>query len=243
MPFTFKQFYIDDTQCAMKVGTDSILLGSWSCAHSQQQVLDIGTGSGLLAIMLAQKLSLQQQPFCIHAVELDADAASQATSNVEQCPWSDCIHVYQQSIQAFVEAQGSQQKYDLILSNPPYFVAGQEFEATRQQARHTGQLSWFTLLANVASLLSQDGYFECVIPADGKTKMLALAQQFNLSLVAYCCIKTKAQKSAKRVLLRFRLNEANQPYACEQTELVIHAENGQYSCDFRALCSDFYLNF
>ena len=117
--FTFKQFFVAHDRCAMKVGTDAILLGAWAPVAGVRRILDIGSGSGLIALMLAQRTS---SPVEIDAVELDGEAAQQARENVQQSPWPQRIHIHQQDIARW--AEDCEQRYSLIVSNPPYFAPG-----------------------------------------------------------------------------------------------------------------------
>ena len=117
--FRFKQFHVNHDRCAMKVGTDGVLLGAWADVHSAQQILDLGTGSGLIALMLAQRSAAESQ---IHAVELDPAAAQQAQENVAASPWAEKVRVYQQDV--FTFCQQTPVKFDLIVANPPYFESG-----------------------------------------------------------------------------------------------------------------------
>ncbi|PTT52789.1 tRNA1(Val) (adenine(37)-N6)-methyltransferase, partial [Aeromonas sp. HMWF014] len=129
--FTFKQFHIEHDRCAMKVGTDGILLGAWAPVANASRVLDIGTGSGLIALMLAQR---SRSDCLIDGVELDRDAATQARANVAASPWTSRVNIVENAIQDYRAPP-----YDLIVSNPPYFVAGQSFsDPARALARHTG---------------------------------------------------------------------------------------------------------
>ncbi|WP_111976577.1 tRNA1(Val) (adenine(37)-N6)-methyltransferase [Algibacillus agarilyticus] len=234
MAFTFKQFHIADDQCAMKVGTDSIMLGSWSAInHTHQKILDIGTGSGLLAIMLAQKAQGNSQ---IVACEFDKSAAKQALENVKITPWVKQVEVINTPIQML-----KQTHFDLIISNPPYFSSGQHFEPARQLARHTGELTWPVLLKEVSRRLNTAGCFECVIPADNVDSMIELASGQGLTLSAALFVKTKPTKLAKRVLLRF-IKDA-EPQHVLQEEVNIYTLGMEYSPEYKALCREYYLNF
>jgi tRNA1Val (adenine37-N6)-methyltransferase len=153
--FHFKQFSIYQGQCAFKVGTDGILLGAWTEGDVVSRIIDIGTGSGLIALMLAQRFPQAM----IDAVEIDAQSAAQAAENVEQSPWSNRVHVMNQTIQAF--SQQTQTPYDLIVSNPPFFASENHLLATgrRQGTRQTTQLSYIDLLKSVDRLLGENGRF------------------------------------------------------------------------------------
>lgn len=153
--FTFKQFFVAHDRCAMKVGTDGILLGAWAPVADVKRILDIGTGSGLLALMLAQRTD-DNVP--IDAVELDDGAAMQAQENVAHSPWPHRITVHTDDIQHWAPRQTV--RFDLILSNPPYYEPGVECATPqREQARYTATLDHQTLLAIAADCITEDGLF------------------------------------------------------------------------------------
>lgn len=242
MSFRFKQFFIEDSQCAMKVGTDGILLGSWSQANltASKNILDIGAGSGLLGLMLAQKCHGQSQ---ISAVEIDLSAAAQAKTNVANSPWSTQILIIPAALQSFVAGQvaGQIEQFDWVVSNPPYFEHGQAFAKAREDARHTGSLSWFELVNSVSLLLKSGGGFECVLPFNDHQRMIELAEQVGLSLSAVLTVKSTERKAPIRSLLRFKKQIQSSPI--DDQVLTIHQADGQYSADYKDLCRDFYLNF
>ncbi len=147
-PFYFKQFTVQQDRCAMKIGTDGVLLGAWAEVTGARQVLDIGTGSGVIALMLAQRA----EKALIHAVEVDEDAYGQACENVQAAPWAGRMSVFHAAIQDYVQTSG--QQYDLIVSNPPFFSGG-TFSASqdRNSVRHTVKLPHGDLLQAVRKLL------------------------------------------------------------------------------------------
>ena len=156
--FTFKQFHINHSRCAMKVGTDGTLLGAWtSLPNPTRKILDIGTGTGLIAIMAAQRHPDAQ----ICAIDIDADCISQAEENVADCPWSERIKLYHSPLQEF----SSEEKFDMIISNPPYFVDSLlSPDAQRSTARHTATLSFDELTEGVIRLLAPEGRFALILP-------------------------------------------------------------------------------
>ena len=157
--FNFKQFSIEQDQCPMKVGTDGVLLGAWVDTSNTENILDIGTGTGLIAIMLAQRTQTAQ----IDAVEIDNHACSQAQANMEASPWNDRLKSIESSIQDF--AKLSQTEYDLIVSNPPFFTGGTlSAQNDRNNVRHTVKLPNGELLSSARRLLKKDGRFCVVLP-------------------------------------------------------------------------------
>lgn len=243
--FQFKQFFVEHKDCAMKVGTDSIMLGSWvtcpTCNNdiAPQQFLDIGTGSGLLAIMLAQKSPAHT---CITGIDIDSDAIGQAKRNMANSPWSEKLDAQQTSLQSFQKREVDQ-KYRLIISNPPYFnspiLSEEKHTQKRVQARQTSELTHQSLLNNVAQLLADNGMFYCVLPSDVCEAFIDYANTIGLQLIKQLTVFSKPNTPALRELLAFGF-EAR---ALCTDSLTIYTENHQYSDDYKALCKDYYLNF
>lgn len=228
--FTFKQFHINHDRCAMKVGTDGILLGAWAPVEPARRVLDIGTGSGLIALMLAQR---SRSDCRLDAVELDINAASQARENTSASPWGERVTIIESAIQEHQAAP-----YDLIVSNPPYFVAGQSFsDPARALARHTGGLDGHGLLAACHRLLAPTGQVALVLPTAMADEILCISANYDLHGICYVAVITREGKEANRVLLLLGrgLNR------CEREEIVIHSADGGYSDRYIQLTSPFYL--
>lgn len=215
----------------MKVGTDSIVLGSWVPVHQAKRILDIGTGTGILALMLAQRTSHE---VIVDAVELDEAAACQAEENINESPWRDRIQVIHQNILTY-----DAPRYDLIVSNPPYFQHGQEWgNESRQRARHTADLNHESLLQAAARLMKPDGQFGLVLPFEIAATVCALATDMGWYLSQRCCIETKRGKSPNLVLLL--LSRVN--VDCQEEQLCLREVDNRYSSEFIALADDFYLN-
>lgn len=231
--FQFKQFAVQHDDVAMKVGTDSIMLGSWVDPLDAKRILDVGTGSGLLALMLAQKNMLTRGE--IVAIDIDAAAVEQAKRNVAASPWPTGIQVIHQSLQ-----QCEQQPFDLIISNPPYYPSGQIFDSQRQQARHQADLDFAALTTNVARLLCPTGLFACVIPAQFESDLVRCAKSSALNLSRKLAVKTTQNKLVTRVLLEFSFEQLEN---VKSQQLTIHEPDGSYSQDYKNLCRDFYLKF
>ncbi|CAJ1897794.1 MULTISPECIES: tRNA1(Val) (adenine(37)-N6)-methyltransferase [Aeromonas] len=228
--FTFKQFHINHDRCAMKVGTDGILLGAWAPVEQARRVLDIGSGSGLIALMLAQR---SRSDCHIDGVELDSDAVIQARENVAASPWADRVTITESAVQGYQAAP-----YDLIVSNPPYFVAGQSFsDPARAMARHTGALDSHALLAACDRLLAPNGEVALVLPTAMADEILCISADYDLHGICYTAVITREGKEANRVLLRLGrgLNR------CERGDIVIHSADGAYSDRYIQLTSPFYL--
>ncbi|MBL0626688.1 tRNA1(Val) (adenine(37)-N6)-methyltransferase [Aeromonas jandaei] len=228
--FTFKQFHINHDRCAMKVGTDGILLGAWAPVEQARRVLDIGSGSGLIALMLAQR---SRSDCHIDGVELDSDAVIQARENVAASPWADRVTITESAVQGY-----QADPYDLIVSNPPYFVAGQSFsDPARAMARHTGALDSHALLAACGRLLAPNGEVALVLPTAMADEILCISADYDLHGICYTAVITREGKEANRVLLRLGrgLNR------CERGDIVIHSADGAYSDRYIQLTSPFYL--
>ncbi|WP_434340018.1 tRNA1(Val) (adenine(37)-N6)-methyltransferase [Motilimonas cestriensis] len=233
--FTFKQFHIEHDLCAMKVGTDGILLGAWAEVGLAGRILDIGTGSGLIALQLAQKA---QPDSHIVAIEIDPNAAAQAEQNVANSPWPDKVKVRCETLQGFAAQAQYQQQFDLIVSNPPYFPAGQDFpDQARAKARHNGSLNKRDLMQAILLLLSPSGRCDLVLPFDVALEYIDMASEVGLHLVHRVDVMTKKRSQPHRML--FSLSKQAQALCLSQ--LFIHSDNGGYSADFINLTREYYL--
>ena len=241
--FRFKQFTVWHDRCAMKVGTDGVLLGAWCPlplpktpdSERSYTVLDIGTGSGLIALMLAQRLLPTIPRLTIDAIDMDADAVSQANYNFEQSPWAKHLHAHLTSLQDWQ----SQTKYDLIVSNPPYFQASlKNPDNQRATARHTDTLSYRELIVNSARLLHTNGTLALVLPIESKDEILALAQENGLYPTHITHVHSKPGKPAKRLLIAL---SANCLIAPSPTTFYIESENAPRSEEYKRLTETFYL--
>ena len=239
--FQFKRFVVRQERCAMKVGTDGTLLGAW--ARGGQRVLDIGTGTGLIALMMAQRCPDAQ----VTAVDIDADAVRQARENVAESSFAERITVVEGDINTLTIPNSGNHishlspliyHFDAIVCNPPYFNDSLTCpDEQRTTARHTTTLTYRELMAAVARLLSDDGEFSVVIPFDCKVRLEAEAALAGLSKTRECSVKTTPRKAPRRFLLAFRKH----PVAVETTEGVLETEPGQRSDWYHALTNDFYL--
>ncbi|MFR9721022.1 tRNA1(Val) (adenine(37)-N6)-methyltransferase [Aeromonas diversa] len=228
--FTFKQFHVAHDRCAMKVGTDGVLLGAWAPVAGVRRILDIGSGTGLVALMLAQR----SDPECrIDAVEIDPAAAAQARDNIAASPWPEKIRLHEGAIQAFAGGP-----FDLIVSNPPYFVSGQSFsDPARAQARHTGCLDQQDLLAACRRLMAPNGLVALVLPRTEGERLRDLAAQYDLHCVCNETVIAKEGKEANRVLLLL----SRVFNRCEVGQIVIHSAEGGYADRYVQLVRAFYL--
>lgn len=231
--FTFKQFFVAHDRCAMKVGTDGILLGAWAPIAQVKHVLDIGTGSGLLALMLAQRTD---DRVMLDAVELDEEAAAQARENVSTSPWGARIQVHLGDIQRWQPAQT--RRYELIVSNPPFFAEGVPCATSqREQARYTTTLDHVTLLTCAAELITEEGFFCVVLPVDIGNTFVQRAQTMGWHLRLRTDVAETEMRPPHRVLLAFSPTAGE----CFSDRLIVRGPEQQYSEGFTALTQDFYL--
>ena len=233
VPFHFKQFSIAQDRCVMKVGTDGVLLGAWTDVNGASNILDIGTGTGIIAIMLAQRTENAE----IDAVEIDESACKQASENMLASPWSDRLFAINKAIQDF--AANTAKQYDLIVSNPPFFSGGTfSNNENRNEVRHTIKLPNGELLSAVRSLLSENGKFCVILPTLEGLRFQERAQNYRLFCTKMTEVKPKQDKAVERILLQFE----KQPQTLVSDSLVIqYDERNHYTDEYIALTGDFYL--
>jgi len=230
MSFRFKQFSIQDDRCAMKVGTDGVLLGAWSPVGTR--ILDIGTGSGLIALMLAQRYPQAR----IDAIDIDEAAIEQARENFQSSVFSQQLATFLSSLQ---EWKGG--PYDLIVSNPPYFRNSlKNPDKGRTQARHTDSLSYAELITHSARLLTDEGRLALILPAEAESEVRGLAASEKLSLVRVTRVYSKENKPVRRVMMEWRVKR-QEPAFERQDTLILEDEKGLRSAVYQELTKDFYL--
>ncbi|MEB0951183.1 tRNA(1)(Val) (adenine(37)-N(6))-methyltransferase TrmN [Citrobacter sedlakii] len=231
--FTFKQFFVAHDRCAMKVGTDGILLGAWAPVAGVKRILDIGTGSGLLALMLAQRTD---ESVTVDAVELDADAAEQAQENILQSPWAGRLTLHQEDVQGWASRQTV--KFDLIVSNPPYYEQGVDCATPqRERARYTTTLDHPALLACAAELITEEGFLCVVLPEKTGGLFTQQAHDMGWHLRLRTDVAENEARLPHRVLLAFSPKQGE----CFSDRLVIRGPDQRYSEGYTALTQAFYL--
>lgn len=232
--FHFKQFSLSQEGCAMKVGTDGVLLGAWAEVPEGGAILDIGAGSGLLSLMAAQKGA-----GTIDAVELDPVAANRAQENVAQSPWPTRIKVAPCNIMHFTPTT----KYHLILTNPPFFQAAlKPPDSARSMARHTESLTPENLIEKTLQWLHSNGHLCLILPAEASETFLKEAMSKGLFLHRRCTVITKPGKPSKRTLLDLTLTPTP-THENPETQLILHGLHpNQRSQAYQELTQDFYLD-
>ena len=244
--FQFKQFFVRHDCCAMKVGTDGVLLGAWapvpavSTQPSACKILDIGTGSGLIALMLAQRCPEAQ----IDAIDIDQQACEQAAANFAASPWAERLHATHCSLQdcQMVNRKCENGKlYNLIVSNPPYFVDSlKNPDVARSTARHNDTLPFTELIACSTRLLAPNGILALIAPAEAEPELQALAMQHGLSCTHRCYIHPKPGRPAKRILLAWQ-HCIRDIRDIRTDHLTLESTDAPRSPEYQQLTRDFYL--
>jgi len=230
--FAFKEFSVNQDKCSMKLGTDSVLLGAWVKNNKAKRILDIGTGTGVIALMLAQRTKAE-----IDAIDIEYAAHIQAKENFSASKWNKRLTSFHTSLQEFSPSK----KYDLIISNPPYFPlpkSHQEQEGT--QARFTHLLSFSDLAEHVVRLLNSKGSFCVIFPIHEGAIFANEAEKRKLFLTNFVWVKTaNRKKSPKRILMEFGFSRKDD---IEDSMIVIQSEN-KYTDEYKNLTKDYFLQF
>lgn len=232
-PFQFKQFTVHQDKCAMKVGTDGVLLGAWtSLQHNPDAILDIGAGTGLIALQLAQRSSAE----LIDAIELDDDAYEQCVANFEGSPWGDRLFCYHAGFDEFVDEMDD--KYDLIVSNPPFYAEEVgSGDASRDKARQNNSLPFEELLEGVSGLLNKEGIFSVIVPFKEETEFVKLAGSYGLYPKRITRVKGNPNVDFKRSLMEFGFKKSE----IIEEVLTIEIERHRYTREYMELTEPFYL--
>jgi len=233
--FQFKQFMIIQDQSAMKVGVDGVLLGAWADGSGAERILDVGTGTGLIALMMAQR----NPNTWIDAVEIEPEAYQEALLNMDQSPWSDRLSVQCCSFQELKER--AVLKYDLIVSNLPFFGNGLKVpDENRAKARHSDSLPLDVLISGAGGMLNRAGKIALVLPVESLQELEQLAVLNKLWISRLCRVKPNPQKPVFRILVELAHSESS----VQEEELMIEFEKHfDYTPEYRELTKDFYLKF
>lgn len=235
-PFQFKEFTVNQDKAAMKIGTDGVLLGAWcDLGKYPDSILDIGSGTGVISLMIAQRTDAMT----IDAVEVDVNAYEQTVENFEQSDWGDRLFCYNASFVDFADEMAEEEEiYDVIVSNPPFYTDDfKTNDEARNKARFTASLSFNELLRGVVKILSKNGLFSLIIPFKEEANFVKLATENQLFLNNICRVKGNETSEVKRSLLTFSFNK-NQ---VKETFLIIEKERHQYTDAYIELTKSFYL--
>lgn len=232
--FNFKQFSVQQDKCAMKIGTDSVLLGAWCPIDNNPfSVLDIGAGTGVLSLMLAQRSHAEQ----IDALEIDEDAYEQCVENFEASPWSDRLFCFHAGLDEFIEEP--EDEYDIIISNPPFYSEDYKTDnSQRDLARFQDAMPFEELVEAADLLLSENGIFAVIIPFKEEERFIDLCAEVELFPVKVTRVKGSHTTPIIRSLLAFKRYELS---VLTADELVIEINRHEYTDDYINLTKDFYL--
>jgi len=232
-PFQFKEFSIEQDRCAMKIGTDGVLLGAWTSVQDAYSILDIGAGTGILALMLAQRSDAEQ----IDALEIDEDAYEQCVDNFENSSWADRLFCYHAALDEFTEEM-EDEKYDLIISNPPFYTEDYKSgDTARNMARFAESLPFEELIKFASELLSDEGSFAVIIPYSEEKYFLKLSEKVNLFPNRITRVRGTENTPVKRSLLQLSFTE--KPFS--SNELILEVSRHQYTKDYQKMVAPFYL--
>lgn len=228
--FRFKQFSVKHDRCAHKVGTDGVLLGAWADASHAHRILDIGTGSGVVALMMAQRSSSQTH---IDAIDISVEDCMQARENVADSPWPHKINVEHRSLQQF-----ESDPYDLMVSNPPFFIDSAKPPAEeRTRARHTESLPPEELLIHAKRLLSPNGKLCVILPVTEGQRLIVLAEGLGLHCTRLCEFRARLNKPVERLLIQLD----QQKYDTQKESLILYEHDEVWTTEYKKLTRDFYL--
>ena len=229
--FRFKKFTVWHDRCAMPVGTDGVLLGAWAELRCASRILDVGTGSGLLALMAAQRNDSAR----VIGIDVDSDSVSQAAGNVASSPFSNRIEILLEDVRRFRPPQ----PFDSIICNPPFYTeAVLPPDEGRSLARNTASLRFSELIESIAALISDQGVFNVIIPTQAESDFISQCLMSRLYVQRLCHVKTVQRKEAKRVMATFSKSVCNNP---SSEVLVLMDNEGRRTSQYIRLTSDFYL--
>jgi len=231
--FQFKQFSITDENSAMKVGTDAVLLGTWTDLSNSKKILDVGTGSGVIALMLAQRSEAR-----ITAIDIHSESIRDASENIRNSPWHNRLSVLHTSLQNYVKTSKTQ--FDLIISNPPFFSNSLKSESENNKlSKHDKELTHEELLSGASKLLDSKGRFCVILPASEAENFKVLALIENLYCSKELEIIPKNNKKPNRLILEFTFIR---PKKKSKTDLCIRNSDDSYTEQYIDLTKEFYLN-
>ena len=243
--FRFRQFEVSNQLSAMKIGTDAVLLGAWAFealgfgASSDLRTLDIGCGTGVLSLMLAQRFAQRFTGLSVLGIDIDADAAAEAAANFSRSPWAARLEAFQTDFREFA-ASGEAGIYDMIISNPPFFTGGAEApDDARRIARHQKSLGLHDLMDGAARVLAPEGILAVVLPADKADEARTEARFARLEPTRECVVATTPRKPPRRILMELR--HSDKATATQRENLLIHTPEGGFSDRYSRFVEPFYL--
>lgn len=238
--FRFKQFAVSHHRSAMKVGVDGVLVGCWADVASARRILDVGAGCGLISLIMAQRCP----DASVTGVEVDPPSVEEALSNVAESPWSDRLDILCRSFpDPYIQEAMAGERFDLVVSNPPYFDSGvSEVSTPREAARHQGVLSPSVILDEARKILRPGGEVALVVPAEIVDRLEREAASFGYSLRRRCRVRGHSGAPWKRTLLQWRFRGESVVDAVDEL-LTLELSPGVPTEEYRALCRDFYLKF
>jgi len=240
--FKFKKFSVKNSDSAMRVGTDGVLLGAWADINFKTvRVLDIGTGTGVISLILAQRLSESEVPFNIIGIDIDIPSATEANYNFEHSPWQKRLKALPIALDNFISNTDKygNEIYDLIVSNPPYFINSlKASNVRRSSARHTDSLSFYDIVQAAHERLSTEGRLSIILPPDEFEVFKDIAMKNGFYLRRRCQISTTPRKLPKRVMAEFSMTEGK-----IQEDFLIIQDGSDFTNDYKILTKNFYLKF
>ncbi len=232
MAFQFKQFSVEDNKSTMKVGTDAVLLGAWTKIQNTKTILEIGTGSGVISIMLAQRSEVK-----IEAIDIDKSSVNQASDNFKISPWNKHLAAKHFSLKEFIIE--SKNQYDLIVSNPPFFIDSLKSpNKNKTRSKHTDELSYSDLIQGLIHFLSPQGRACLILPFTESKSFINLARLENIYLNKQLLIKPKKSKQANRILMEFSFSKTT----LEKDEIYLRKADNSFSDKYKNMSKDYYLN-
>ncbi len=233
--FRFKRFGVNDSDCAMKIGTDGVLLGAWCDVAKSHQVLDVGSGCGLIALMIAQRSKA-----LITGIEIDPSATRQSTENIGASPWGDRIGIVNADFVEWASNEINNHRFDHIVSNPPFFSNGPAAPlSARATARHDNTLGYDQLINLSKRLLTADGKLSMISPIERKDDIIFHCELAQMHISRITTVYSKSGGKAVRIMWEIGLEKTS----TINSAINIRNSNNQYSSDYIDLTKDFYLNF
>lgn len=231
--FRFKHFTVNQKESAFRVGTDGVLLGAWADVSGKTRILDIGTGTGLIALMLAQRCAAS-----VTAIEPDIRSFREASENIKQSKWSERISIENCSLQNF---SGHDKSFDLIVTNPPYFIDSlKNPDLSKSVARHNDSLTHKDILEGADRLLTDEGELQLIMPYEEGQKFLSLAREKGFYPADILNIRPAPDSEIKRLILRFSRKEK---HFSERFMTIDKGKRHDFTDEYIALTKDFYLRF